>query len=60
MTPRPGAEDLFKGDVRRVVELLYHWVCDNLMHYSPLIRLAQLVSTSDPLNDPLYTLSVWQ
>ncbi|KAI0800013.1 hypothetical protein C8Q74DRAFT_1214075 [Fomes fomentarius] len=44
MTPRPGAEDLFKGDVRRVVELLYHW----------------LVSTSDPLNDPLYTLSVWQ
>ena len=31
------AETLFKRDVRRVVELLHHWVCDNLMHSSPLI-----------------------
>ncbi|KAJ8455199.1 hypothetical protein ONZ51_g12578 [Trametes cubensis] len=35
------AKDLFKSDVRRVVELLHHW----------------LVSPVDPLNDPLYTLS---
>ena len=31
MEPRPAIQDEFKKDVRRLVEVLYHWVCLRLL-----------------------------